>query len=364
MVLHTISEPPSSNETKQKRKNFIDGHYTPSFYKALLGKSEFVANKFQKKLIFVSDSIAKINESAKNTILNQQYTPHIALFFLIFIVGVANYAESIKMKSNSYAFVSLEPADEEKIVSNISLYTPSIQNSVDFVAKASAAAPTDGFVDNNAPVDTKITVRAIPDPDNSSAEIQYYVKNGETLSGISQKFGVKVTTIKYVNDLSTDTIKPQQKLSISKKGYEVSATLIAQKENARKLALASRNVVTRDTATVRATAATATESSQYVAVKNGVRYVEKSWGQCYTWVQSQGYDIGGHGLARWIPTNANTPKVGGLVVTYESAAGHVAIVESVNDDGTFTLRERNYTPGWITERNMKIDDNVIKGFVN
>lgn len=364
MALHSISEPPSSNETKQKRKNLIDGHFISSFYKALLGKSEFVANKVQKKLIFVSENISKSNESLKCNIFNQQYLPHVALVFLIFIVGFANFAEASKARANSYSFVSLEPSDEEIIVSNISPYTPQIKNSAIYVAKTSAMTSADGFVDNNAPIDTKITARVAPDPDNSSVEIQYYVKNGETLSGISQKFGVKVSTIKYVNDLTSDTIKPQQKLAISKRGYEVSATLIAQKENARKLALSSRNVVTRDTAAVRTTSTSTAAASQYVAVKNGVRYVEKSWGQCYTWVQSQGYDIGGHGLARWIPTNSNTPKVGGLVVTYESAAGHVAIVESVNDDGTFTLRERNYTPGWITERNMKLDDNVIKGFVN
>jgi LysM repeat protein len=364
MVLHLISEPPSSNETKQKRKNFIDGHFIPSSYKALLGKFELIANKVQKKLIFVSDSLKKFNELAKNSILNQQYLPHAALVFLIFVVAFANFAETAKIKANSYSFVSLEPSDEENIVTTISPYTPQIQNPAIYVAKANAMGSADGFVDNNAPIDTQITARVAPDPDNSSVEIQYYVKNGETLSGISQKFGVKVATIKYVNDLSTDAIKPQQKLTISKKGYEVSATLIAQKEDARKLALASRNVVTRDTTATRTTTTTTAAASQYVAVKNGVRYIEKSWGQCYTWVQSQGYDIGGHGLARWIPTNSNTPKAGGLVVTYESAAGHVAIVESVNDDGTFTLRERNYTPGWITERNMKIDDNVIKGFVN
>jgi len=360
MALHSISEPPSSNETKQKRKNLIDSQILPSFCKALLGKSKLIANKITAKLIFVSDSFSKINESAKNTVLNQQYTPHVALVFLLFVVAFANFAETAKIKANSYAFVSLEPSDEVKVVATISPYTPLIKNPAIFVATASA---NDGFVSNSTSVATTITPRTTPDPDNSVTEVGYFVKNGETLSGISQKFGVKVATIKYVNDLTSDTIKPDQKLTISKKGYEVSATLIAQKENARKLALASRNVVTRDTTATRTTT-TSTATSQYVAVKNGVRYVEKSWGQCYTWVQSQGYDIGGHGLARWIPTNSNTPKVGGLVVTYESAAGHVAIVESVNDDGTFTLRERNYTPGWITERNMKIDDNIIKGFVN
>lgn len=42
----------------------------------------------------------------------------------------------------------------------------------------------------------------------------YSVKSGDTLASIGKKFGISVDTIKWANDLKTDTIKPDQTLKI------------------------------------------------------------------------------------------------------------------------------------------------------
>ncbi|MCX6730708.1 MAG: M23 family metallopeptidase [Candidatus Roizmanbacteria bacterium] len=42
----------------------------------------------------------------------------------------------------------------------------------------------------------------------------YVVKSGDTLASIGKKFGVSVDTIKWANDLKSDTIKPEQTLKI------------------------------------------------------------------------------------------------------------------------------------------------------
>jgi len=42
----------------------------------------------------------------------------------------------------------------------------------------------------------------------------YAVKSGDTLASIGKKFGVSIDTIKWANDLKTDTIKPEQTLKI------------------------------------------------------------------------------------------------------------------------------------------------------
>lgn len=42
----------------------------------------------------------------------------------------------------------------------------------------------------------------------------YRVKSGDTLASIGKKFGISVDTIKWANDLKTDTIKPDQTLKI------------------------------------------------------------------------------------------------------------------------------------------------------
>ena len=52
-------------------------------------------------------------------------------------------------------------------------------------------------------------------------------------------------------------------------------------------------------------------------------------GWWYANAAAQGYAVG------------PTPKVGAIMVTWESLAGHVAYVESVNADGSWTVSEMN-----------------------
>ena len=79
----------------------------------------------------------------------------------------------------------------------------------------------------------------------------------------------------------------------------------------------------------------------YVATKRNV-----TWrGDAGFWYQNAaaaGYPVG------------KTPKVGAIMVTWESYLGHVAYVESVNADGSWTVSEMNYV-GFdvISQRTIK-----------
>ena len=85
---------------------------------------------------------------------------------------------------------------------------------------------------------------------------------------------------------------------------------------------------------------------------------------CQAWVQKQGYRVGGYGSAGRIPTNSDTPRAQGLVITRESSWGHVAIVVAVSGD-YITIRESNVIKGWIDERTIEWkNNNKIKGFVD
>ena len=53
-------------------------------------------------------------------------------------------------------------------------------------------------------------------------------------------------------------------------------------------------------------------------------------GYWYDNARAQGYAVG------------PTPKVGAIMVTWESYLGHVAYVENVNADGSWTVSEMNY----------------------
>ncbi len=44
--------------------------------------------------------------------------------------------------------------------------------------------------------------------------VEYQVRGGDTLETIAKKFDISIDTIKWANDLKTDTIKPEQILKI------------------------------------------------------------------------------------------------------------------------------------------------------
>jgi N-acetylmuramoyl-L-alanine amidase len=67
----------------------------------------------------------------------------------------------------------------------------------------------------------------------------------------------------------------------------------------------------------------------YVATKRNVTWNGDA-GYWYANASAQGYAVG------------PTPKVGSIMVTWESWAGHVAYVEAVNPDGSWTVSEMNW----------------------
>ena len=79
----------------------------------------------------------------------------------------------------------------------------------------------------------------------------------------------------------------------------------------------------------------------YVATKRNVTWTGDA-GYWYANASAQGYPVG------------PTPKVGAIMVTWESWAGHVAYVEAVNPDGSWTVSEMNWVAfDVIDERTIK-----------
>jgi LysM repeat protein len=67
----------------------------------------------------------------------------------------------------------------------------------------------------------------------------------------------------------------------------------------------------------------------YVATKRNVTWRGDAW-QWYLNAQKMGFAVGAK------------PKAGAIMVTWESSLGHVAYVESVNADGSWTVSEMNF----------------------
>ncbi len=97
-----------------------------------------------------------------------------------------------------------------------------------------------------------------------------------------------------------------------------------------------------------------------------------AYGYCTYWVASKRYiPWFGNAIEWWVNARAygyaegSTPKVGAVLVTRESYVGHVAYVEVLNPDGSFTVSEENYT-AWnvVDRRTIRLGGPVpIVGFI-
>lgn len=363
-LLQDVDPLPSGQ--KEKTKNL----HTASIQNYLHLKDKiFLATETLKKMV---SALNIFFDLTKKFVTEGKYLPHVAVIILALIVATTNLTQKIAAANNSSEFVNINPEDQIAVSGSVDYYTALISNDSEAASKAVlASSMSDGFISNIGTVETNITNREEPSvlPSNESKTVQYTVQNGDTLSGLGMKFDVKIASIKYVNNIDNeDNIKPGQSLKIPPKGYEASSAQIAKqdKERKAKLALASRNTVTRSSSSSRATGSAKTVNispgsrangypygwcTYYVATR---RYVPSSWGNARNWLSSAkraGYATG------------SEPTEGAVMVTSESGYGHVAYVESVNG-GSVTVAEMNYE-GWgvTSRRTISAGSGVIRGYV-
>lgn len=214
--------------------------------------------------------------------------------------------------------------------------------------------------------------RQIDEPERQQAT--YTIQKGETVTQIALRFNLHVASILDANGIKPEDLKkvqPGTVLNIPSSDTSTSddwlVAINKAEEQARQQQLQAQQAAAAKKKKIASATGSTSRTYSGGGSVNGVRYVRAANAnemQCYGYVVSQGYTVSGHVLARWIPTNSSTPRAGGLVVTSESWAGHVAIVTSVNGDGTFNIRESNYVHGLITERTLSVNSGKIIGFVN
>jgi len=303
-------------------------------------------------------------------VAKREYLPHLGIAVFALIAGSSNLV-SANSNDNFANLAKVDPATTAGIIKDVvDPYTPVVKDSEIYEVKGTLVM-ANGFINKPQAVETLITDRGASTSTTSAAledrskTIEYVVANGDTLSSIGWRYGVKLASLKYVNDMTdVDSIKPGQKLKVPPTGYEVSATKIAAKE--KKLALASRTTTTRST--------TANRSNSSITVDKRPGYVNNGYpyGWCTYYVATRRQVPTSMGNAgRWLGSarssgmsTGSKPVPGAIVVTSESWAGHVAYVESVNGDGTFTVSEMNYA-GWgkTSTRTISTSAGMIKGFI-
>jgi len=64
-------------------------------------------------------------------------------------------------------------------------------------------------------------------------------------------------------------------------------------------------------------------------------------------------------------TDREQVQIGDVVLTAEGSVGHAAVITAINEDGTYTLDEANYTPGRVTRGGqINSSDAKILGFIS
>jgi surface antigen len=95
--------------------------------------------------------------------------------------------------------------------------------------------------------------------------------------------------------------------------------------------------------------------------KTGSKVPSTSYCSCVLFAKSlTGYSKLVGNAINW-PKNSKVPMVGGVVVTNESRAGHVAVITAVRD-GEFDIVEANYSRCRKGVRTLKINNPVILGY--
>lgn len=372
ITLISSEEPPLKNGESEKQKFlgtvWLEKIITPqrrAKIKNQLNKGkQFLA--FGSKLV-EKDALAKATLSvadrvkyAKNFIVEQRLVPHFIILTLGLVVALCNVIVA-RGAENLYDLIPADPSSQVSVTASINRYTPLIPNSAAAVEKlvTSSTDPTSGVF----ALDVKTTATQITEQPQAPAESQgprtknlmYTVQAGDTLTGLGMKYNVKVSSIKFANDITNiDLIKPGVTIKIPPEGWEPSAKEIAAKS---KTLIKTAKTTSSKGITLRAGAGSKYNSypygycTYYAATR---RAIPSNWGNAGQWLNSAkraGYSTGGE------------PVAGAIVVTRESWWGHVGYVESVSG-GSFTILEMNYN-GWgvVNSRTISANDGAIKGFV-
>lgn len=367
MALHNDLDPLPSTSAVNKTKNLTNPlqKIKPIVSRPVskLANAIFLLGAFFRKAQSDAYNTASLSLKAILMLFNKikPVLPHLSISLVAIIVILTNLI--VKYAKADYTVSFPEPSSEIALASNVDQFTPLIPQ--DGISADNAYKNSGGpFIALSNNVNTAITEREDPMPDNSSATISYTIQDGDTLTSLGWKFEVKLATLMYLNDIeNANLVKPGQTLKIPPRGYEVPASQIAKKQ--RELASAKRNTAVRNSSNGRtANAAPSRVNHGKGSSQNGYpfgyctyyvasqRYVPAHWGNAKNWLNSaqrSGYSTG------------RQPAVGAIGVTSESWWGHVVYVESVNGSSV-TFSEMNAV-GWGKISTRTLPASAFRGFI-
>lgn len=276
--------------------------------------------------------------------------PYSAVILIAIFSFGGDFAKALAANSSyvpSADVMDLAPADVAAIASDTAAYTPNVE--VDPVTVA-LAMDNSAFLGSPMIATTQITNEPAPAPTSSapkkrSTTITYTVDPGDTISSIGWQYGLKISTIKTLNSLRSDSIRVGQQIKLPPQDLDPAALAKLQVKK-----VAGATAVNRPPGS-KSNAYPYGWCTYYVATR---RYVPGHWGNARSWLssaRSAGYPTG------------REPAVGAIVVTSESWMGHVAYVESVRGDAVY-IAEMNYV-GWgiASHRTISAHAGMVMGYI-
>jgi len=333
--------------------------------------------------------------------------PHIGMISLVALVLIGSFFAHDGYFT-SYASLQesiLQPEEIKVIALSIDKYTPFIKESetefiLDLKDNPRTYSISQGFI-----TQPRIALAASSDsdidrPDKTSDHdliSKYTVKRGDTISAIADSFGIDINTLRWANHISNlDYLRPGQQLIVPKrKGVwyriepgETLSTVVSRfhgdlkatialnhlgqgdkiYQNQRILIINGRRALPRVASTRAVSYYSRHQPRSRAAYRSG--YNRYPYGWC-TWYVASRRNIPWSGNAGAWLYNARTmgyptghrPSPGAIMVTGESAVGHVAYVEAVYGN-MIKVSEMNYR-GWgiVSTRTLSAHSSFIWGYI-
>jgi len=246
-------------------------------------------------------------------------------------------------------------------------------------------------------MDTIVAPLALPTSAQvSHTPIAYVVGKNDTIDSIAAKFKVSTADVLWSNPglMGTREVSSGQRILVPPVGGIVvlvgktdTLATIAKKYHATEQAIADFNYLRTDRLVAGsalvvpggrgAAIQSPSNSSPSYSVGTGsgdATYASNGqfpYGYC-TWYVAQKRHVTWTGNAyQWWPNaraqgrpEGQTPRVGAIMVTWESSVGHVAYVEQVNSDGSWVVSEMNFVAwGVVDHRTIRPGQVPLIGFI-
>ena len=159
--------------------------------------------------------------------------PYLSIIVISCFVFLGNFVQA--QETTSYLpndqVMDLSPAEVAKTISVVSAYTPNFEEDP---IQLALAIRNDNYLYKPVITETQTQASQPAQVGERKTTISYAVEQGDTLSTIGWKYGLKIASIKATNNLNSDMIKPGQTLKLPPQ--DVSASVLASFNKKRQVA--------------------------------------------------------------------------------------------------------------------------------